>query len=540
MAISSDDVYRGPYENRVLTDELDRMDTSLNYKAHTNHNHDNMYAPLDHYHDEYYAPLYHMHPISEVNGLQNALDEKAVTNHNHNGAYSSVDHTHVISDTKELQSALDGKAAASHTHANKADLVNGVIPISQIPNEVKEVRIVANIAARNALTGLFAGLNVYVTDASGDSTVNSGGAYYLYDGTNWIKTGESESLDLVLSWANIQGKPSSLPANGGNADTVDNKHASDFATADHTHSVYAATSHSHSQSEVEGLATALSGKAALNHVHAGYAALNHNHDEDYAAADHTHTAAQVGAASTNHTHSGYAATNHTHAISAITGLADLLATSLTGDVKESLTGKSVLNEIKAKDSGIYTFYCNSTATQTPKTGRSWRFLAHKTGPNYGWVMAYSNHGDIFSNYLDNGTWKGWKTIYDTEPEPLWKGAMYMSSPNSTPQTVTPSKKLSECRNGWLLLWSDYDPGAGENDADFVTTMIPKKNPTGGTWGGKSFLCDIPRYVGTDSDNTATEKRIIKPIYVHDDCIKGSYQNASGDRNDVVLRCVYEF
>ena len=29
--------------------------------------------------------------------------------------------------------------------------------------------------------------------------------------------------------------PTTLPANGGNADTVDNKHASDFAPADHTH-----------------------------------------------------------------------------------------------------------------------------------------------------------------------------------------------------------------------------------------------------------------------------------------------------------------
>lgn len=32
--------------------------------------------------------------------------------------------------------------------------------------------------------------------------------------------------------------PTSLPANGGNADTVDNKHASDFATAGHTHGTY--------------------------------------------------------------------------------------------------------------------------------------------------------------------------------------------------------------------------------------------------------------------------------------------------------------
>ena len=115
----------------------------------------------------------------------------------------------------------------------------------------------------------------------------------------------------------------------------------------------------------------------------------------------------------------------------------------------------------------------------------------------------------------------------------------MSSPNSTPQTVTPSKKLSECRTGWLLLWSDYDAGSGSNDSDFVTTIIPKNNPSGGKWGGKSFLCDIPRYVGSNAEDVDTERRIIKPIYVHDDCIKGSYQNDKDERNDVVLRAVYE-
>ena len=38
--------------------------------------------------------------------------------------------------------------------------------------------------------------------------------------------------------ADITDFPTALPANGGNADTVDNKHASDFATASHTHSDY--------------------------------------------------------------------------------------------------------------------------------------------------------------------------------------------------------------------------------------------------------------------------------------------------------------
>lgn len=35
--------------------------------------------------------------------------------------------------------------------------------------------------------------------------------------------------------SDITGLPTTLPANGGNADTVDNKHASEFATANHTH-----------------------------------------------------------------------------------------------------------------------------------------------------------------------------------------------------------------------------------------------------------------------------------------------------------------
>jgi len=37
------------------------------------------------------------------------------------------------------------------------------------------------------------------------------------------------------SWEEITNKPTSLPANGGNADTIDGKHADDFAGANHTH-----------------------------------------------------------------------------------------------------------------------------------------------------------------------------------------------------------------------------------------------------------------------------------------------------------------
>lgn len=220
-------------------------------------------------------------------------------------------------------------------------------------------------------------------------------------------------------------------------------------------------------------------------------------------------------------------------------------TSSNGGVEYSYgsnSGKNVLTEISNMPVGFHTAYAISGTTGNPRTTESFRFLIHKTSGTIGWIMAWDAQGSIFTNYQSAAnTFKGWKCLYDTNPNSviLWSGASYLSSPNSTPQVVTPSKKLSECRTGWLLLWSDYDPGDGANDSDFCTTFIPKFTPSGGTWGGKAFYCDIPIYVGSDATDLSTEKRCIKPVYVHDDCLKGSYQNTSGGRNDVVLRAVYE-
>ena len=53
-----------------------------------------------------YAAKSHTHAVSDVTGLQTALDSKAASSH-----------THAVSDVTGLQSALDGKAALSHSHA---------------------------------------------------------------------------------------------------------------------------------------------------------------------------------------------------------------------------------------------------------------------------------------------------------------------------------------------------------------------------------------------------------------------------------------
>ncbi len=75
--------------------------------------------------------------------------------------------------------------------------------------------IVANIAEREALIlTLEKNSFILVLDASADATVNSGSALYAYDfGTTTVyKVAEYESMDLVIQWASIQGRPNSSVA----------------------------------------------------------------------------------------------------------------------------------------------------------------------------------------------------------------------------------------------------------------------------------------------------------------------------------------
>lgn len=330
------------------------------------------------------------------------------------------------------------------------------------------------------------------------------------------------------------------------------------------------TSHTHSQSDITGLNAVLAGKAASNHTHqqADVTGLE-TALADKASSNHTHSyndlsdkptipmipsslpanggnADTVGGksasdfAAADHAHIGYAADGHTHAIDAVVGLLDLLMTSDDGKVKQTITG-DVLATIKGWGLGVKTAYSRggATATNTPIDSESWRYLAHKTENLYGWVLAFGSSGSIYANYLDNGTWKGWKAIYDASPVPLWAkdngtSGYYMTAGH----TVTPSKKLSECRTGWMLIWSDYNTDDGTvGNYDFCASFIPKINPAGGKWTGQAWLFDIVDGVNTTA---ATDSRIAKWLYVYDDKLVGHAVNGQGGRNDVVLRAVIEF
>lgn len=101
--------------------------------------------------------------------------------------------------------------------------------------------IVADIAARNALAPTKY-TQCLVVDASADPTVNAGAATYVYSTaqTAWIKISEAESMDMITSWGDIVGRPtSSVGAIDGvvnyvNANTADFNTLLGWATPAHT------------------------------------------------------------------------------------------------------------------------------------------------------------------------------------------------------------------------------------------------------------------------------------------------------------------
>lgn len=116
-------------------------------------------------------------------------------------ADASTPHRHVLNKT-EVQDMIDASIGAANS-----------------------LQIVADIAARDALTPAQA-VYVYVQDAAGDVTVNSGGATYLYNPatSTWIKTSEAESMDVQVTWASLIGKPTSTPAQIDAAVTASHSH----------------------------------------------------------------------------------------------------------------------------------------------------------------------------------------------------------------------------------------------------------------------------------------------------------------------------
>lgn len=208
-------------------------------------------------------------------------------------------------------------------------------------------------------------------------------------------------------------------------------------------------------------------------------------------------------------------------------------TNNNGGVRITVTStEDLLVKIKNEGIGTYTFYSEIGATNNPKSTYTWRGLAIMSATNAGCVYAISYNRDVYVNTLYNDVWSGWRMIYESEPKPLWTGIYYPTAS----QTATPSKKLSECRTGWTLVWSGYDSGGVTED--YVTTYIPKTDAAGNAWNNKLHYAMIATAVTADSVDA--NNFVIKGFYVSNDKIVGIAANNAGNRTKAVLRAIYEY
>lgn len=139
------------------------------------------------------------------------------------------------------------------------------------------------------------------------------------------------------------------------------------------------------------------------------------------------------------------------------------------------------------------------------------------------VIADRSGWDNFRIKDGIGYLNGVPVLMDTT-QILWSGQSYPVA-NSN---ITPSVKLTDCPNGWVLIWSDYDSDTGKaNDSDWHFTIIHKTFNSGG-----GIRYHIPNH-DADYGN--------KYFYCTGTAINGHTVNsATGVSKDVVLRQVVAF
>ena len=281
--------------------------------ALTSHNHDGVYSPTTHTHASY-AAVVHNHD-GVYSPTSHTHSGYAATTHNHDGVYSPTSHTH--SQYAATSHNHDSTyATTSHTHAAYATTSHNHDSTYATTSHTHGTSGIDNAAITNAKLANMA-----------DGRIKG----------RAVGAGSGDPTDLTAAQVVAILTTGDGSGSGYDADTLDGKHATEFAATTHNHdSVYAATTHNHD-----------SVYAATTHNHDSvYAATTHNHDGVYAATSHNHDGTY---AATTHNHdSVYAATTHSHgttdiADDAVTNakLADMAEGRIKGRAASAGTGDPV-------------------------------------------------------------------------------------------------------------------------------------------------------------------------------------------------------
>lgn len=123
-----------------------------------------------------------------------------------------ADSLYFVENNGYAESYLTNNAGLPRSIGN-TEMINALIAEALDQYEVGGVVIVADITERDALSSSVNTL-VLVIDATGDPTVGVGAALYAYNASTqeYIKVAEYESMDVIVQWTSIQGRPTSTPS----------------------------------------------------------------------------------------------------------------------------------------------------------------------------------------------------------------------------------------------------------------------------------------------------------------------------------------
>lgn len=184
--------------------------------APTNHTHD--YAPINHTHD--YAASDHTHSELHTHSNKSILDsitaEKISSWDNATGSSTpSIDaYTKTESDARY--------APTTHTHSEYITATAAGNAFAPITHDHAGYAALNHTHSYNDLTDTPTGQTTYTHPDTHPASMITGLATVATSG----------------KYADLTDKPTSMPANGGDADTVGGKYPSAFANADHVHNIY--------------------------------------------------------------------------------------------------------------------------------------------------------------------------------------------------------------------------------------------------------------------------------------------------------------
>ena len=146
-------------------------------------------------------------------------------------------HSHIISDVTGLQGALDGKAASSHTHA-AGDITSGTFDAARIPNLsankiTSDTLNIARIPTGTTSSTVALGNHSHDLDDLANVTItsNSSGELLKWSGTAWVNNTLAEAGIAAASHSHSMGDITGLSAAlSGKADTSHSHVAGDVTS----------------------------------------------------------------------------------------------------------------------------------------------------------------------------------------------------------------------------------------------------------------------------------------------------------------------